>query len=125
MIRHYISECFFFFRQNGFSERVYVACRRHCAISDNCAFGNAVAYVGVVAYSVGRLRACISPRGFILRATMFGRVVHLVVDAMLISVVLSGIKRNTGLTLSLARIPNRDVRKFFSAYLEAGEWVRR
>ncbi|WFD39864.1 uncharacterized protein MJAP1_002845 [Malassezia japonica] len=54
---------------------------------------------------------------------MFGRVVHLVVDAMLISVVLSGIKRNTGLTLSLARIPNRDVRKFFSAYLEAGEWL--
>lgn len=48
---------------------------------------------------------------------------HLVVDAMLISVVLSGIKRNTGLTLSLARIPNRDLRKFFSAYLEAGEWV--
>lgn len=56
---------------------------------------------------------------------MFGRVMHLVVDAMLISVVLSGIKRNTGLTLSLARIPNRDLRKFFSAYLEAGEWVRR
>lgn len=55
---------------------------------------------------------------------MFGRVVHLIVDAMLISVVLSGIKRNTGLTLSLSRIPNRDVRKFFSAYLEAGEWVR-
>lgn len=54
---------------------------------------------------------------------MFGRVMHLVVDAMLISVVLSGIKRNTGLTLSLARIPNRDLRKFFSAYLEAGEWV--
>ncbi|WFD03657.1 hypothetical protein MOBT1_002350 [Malassezia obtusa] len=56
-------------------------------------------------------------------ATMFGRVVHLIVDAMLISVVLSGIKRNTGLTLSLSRIPNRDVRKFFSAYLEAGEWL--
>ncbi|KAI3614679.1 hypothetical protein GLX27_004397 [Malassezia furfur] len=54
---------------------------------------------------------------------MFGRVMHLVVDAMLISVVLSGIKRNTGLTLSLARIPNRDLRKFFSAYLEAGEWL--
>ncbi|WFC97115.1 hypothetical protein MBRA1_003781 [Malassezia brasiliensis] len=54
---------------------------------------------------------------------MFGRVMHLVVDAMLISVVLSGIKRNTGLTLSLARIPNHDLRKFFSAYLEAGEWL--
>lgn len=55
---------------------------------------------------------------------MFGRVVHLVVDAMLVSIILSGIKRNTGLTFSLSRIPNRDLRSFFSAYLEAGEWVR-
>ncbi|WFD31888.1 hypothetical protein MSPP1_002928 [Malassezia sp. CBS 17886] len=43
---------------------------------------------------------------------MLGRVFHLLVDALLISMALSGIKRNTGLTLSLSRVSNRDVRKF-------------
>jgi len=55
---------------------------------------------------------------------MFGHVMHIVVDAMLISVVLSGIKRNTGLTPCLMRIAHPELRKFMSAYLEAGEWVR-
>ncbi|KAL4399347.1 hypothetical protein ACI68E_003724 [Malassezia pachydermatis] len=42
---------------------------------------------------------------------------------MLVSVVLSGIKRNTGLTLSLGRIRHTEIRRFLSAYLEAGEWL--
>ena len=56
---------------------------------------------------------------------MLGRVLHVVVDAMLISMVLSGIKRNTGLTVALAGIKHLEMRQFVSAYLEAGEWVRR
>ncbi|WFD28258.1 hypothetical protein MNAN1_003266 [Malassezia nana] len=53
---------------------------------------------------------------------MFGRVLHIFVDVMLISVVLSGIKRNTGLTVALHRIRHTEVRKMMSAYLEMGEW---
>ena len=56
---------------------------------------------------------------------MLGRVLHVVVDAMLISMVLSGIKRNTGLTVALLRIKHLEMRKFVSAYLEAGESERR
>lgn len=55
---------------------------------------------------------------------MLGRVAHVAIDALLISMVLCGIKRNTGLTLSLVRIKNRDVKQFVAGYLEAGEWVR-
>lgn len=58
-----------------------------------------------------------------LSINMLGRFFHLFVDAMLVSVVLSGIKRNTGLTLSLGRIRHTEIRRFLSAYLEAGEWV--
>lgn len=54
---------------------------------------------------------------------MFGRFFHLVVDAMLISVVLSGIKRSTGLTPAVRRVPNKDVRNLVRVYLETGEWV--
>ncbi|SHO79325.1 Similar to S.cerevisiae protein YIL156W-B (Putative protein of unknown function) [Malassezia sympodialis ATCC 42132] len=54
---------------------------------------------------------------------MFGRVLHVFVDVMLISVVLSGIKRNTGLTVALHRIRHTEVRKMMSAYLEMGEWL--
>lgn len=57
-------------------------------------------------------------------ATMLGRVFHLCFDALLVSVVLSGIKRNTGLSLSLTKVPNKDIRQLILGYLEAGEWVR-
>ncbi|WFD35173.1 hypothetical protein MCUN1_002023 [Malassezia cuniculi] len=55
---------------------------------------------------------------------MLGRLAHLAFDALLISMVLTGIKRNTGLTLSLYRIKHREIQQFLSGYLEAGEWVR-
>lgn len=54
---------------------------------------------------------------------MFGRIFHLVFDALLISVALSGIKRSTGLTPAVSRLPNKDVRNLMRIYLEAGEWV--
>ncbi len=54
---------------------------------------------------------------------MFGRIFHLLFDAMLVSVALSGIKRSTGLTPAVSRMPNKDLRNLMRIYLEAGEWV--
>lgn len=52
-----------------------------------------------------------------------GRLTHLLFDTFLISMALSGIKRNTGLTVSLRRIPNKDLRNLVRVWLETGEWV--
>lgn len=54
---------------------------------------------------------------------MFGRFFHIVVDAILISMCLSGIKRHTGLTPTLRRVPNKDIRNLIRLWLETGEWV--
>ncbi|ETS61373.1 hypothetical protein PaG_04400 [Moesziomyces aphidis] len=54
---------------------------------------------------------------------MFGRIFHLLFDAMLVSVALSGIKRSTGLTPAVSRMPNKDLRNLMRIYLEAGEWI--
>jgi hypothetical protein len=54
---------------------------------------------------------------------MFGRFFHLLVDAMLISVALSGIKRSTGLMPAVRKLPNKDLRNLVRVYLETGEWV--
>ncbi|CAO1617796.1 unnamed protein product [Sympodiomycopsis kandeliae] len=54
---------------------------------------------------------------------MFGRIFHIVFDTLLISMALSGIKRNTGLTPCLRRIPNKDARNLVKVWLETGEWL--
>lgn len=54
---------------------------------------------------------------------MFGRFFHLMIDAVIISVALSGIKRSTGLTPAIRRLPNKDLRNLVRVYLETGEWV--
>lgn len=54
---------------------------------------------------------------------MFGRLIHYGFDAILISMCLAGIKRNTGLTPSLRKVPNKDVRNVVRLWLETGEWV--
>lgn len=54
---------------------------------------------------------------------MFGRFFHLMVDAVLVSIAFSGIKRSTGLTPAIKRLPNKDLRNLFRVYLETGEWV--
>jgi len=54
---------------------------------------------------------------------MLGRVVHLGVDAILLSAFLAGIKRSTGLTPALSQVPNKDVRELLRTYLEVGEYV--
>ncbi|KAI0288236.1 DUF1748-domain-containing protein [Russula brevipes] len=54
---------------------------------------------------------------------MLGKLVHLGVDAVLISAFLAGIKRTTGLTPALSQVPNKDVRQLLHSYLEMGEYV--
>ncbi|KAG8961949.1 hypothetical protein FRC03_004813 [Tulasnella sp. 419] len=48
---------------------------------------------------------------------------HLTFDAVLISAFLAGVKRSTGLTPSLSKISNKDLRHLLSSYLEMGEYA--
>ncbi|TNY24703.1 hypothetical protein DMC30DRAFT_412943 [Rhodotorula diobovata] len=48
---------------------------------------------------------------------------HLAFDALLVAMVLAGVKRSTGLAPALAKIKNRDLRALASSYLELGEWA--
>lgn len=56
---------------------------------------------------------------------MLGRLTHYAVDAVLISTVLAGMKRSTGLTFKTDRASgeNKDMNKWIDKYLGVGEWV--
>ncbi|KAF9089483.1 hypothetical protein BGX29_002142 [Mortierella sp. GBA35] len=54
---------------------------------------------------------------------MFGKLFHYAADAILISAVLAGIKRSTGLTVASNKIESKDVRSAVDRYLGIGEWV--
>jgi len=54
---------------------------------------------------------------------MLGRIIHLGIDALLISAFLAGIKRSTGLTPTLSQVPNKDIRQLVRSYLELGEYT--
>ncbi|KAH9962416.1 hypothetical protein BC827DRAFT_220010 [Russula dissimulans] len=54
---------------------------------------------------------------------MLGRLVHLGLDAVLISAFLAGIKRSTGLAPNVSQVPNKDFRELLRTYLEIGEYV--
>ncbi|KAF9520378.1 hypothetical protein BS47DRAFT_1287199 [Hydnum rufescens UP504] len=54
---------------------------------------------------------------------MLGRLMHYGFDALLISAFLAGIKRSTGLTPVLSRVPNKDLRQLLRSYLELGEYT--
>ncbi|KIK65671.1 hypothetical protein GYMLUDRAFT_39173 [Collybiopsis luxurians FD-317 M1] len=54
---------------------------------------------------------------------MFGKLVHLGFDALLISAFLAGVKRTTGLTPALSQVPNKDIRQLLRSYLEIGEYA--
>ncbi|KAI8084791.1 uncharacterized protein BX664DRAFT_351571 [Halteromyces radiatus] len=54
---------------------------------------------------------------------MWGKLVHLTADAVLVSTVLAGIKRNTGLQPKVATIENDDLQSYVQKYLNVGEWV--
>ncbi|KFY14482.1 hypothetical protein V492_02590 [Pseudogymnoascus sp. VKM F-4246] len=56
----------------------------------------------------------------------FGRLTHYAFDAVLISTILAGMKRSTGLTPSFQTekiTDNKDVKKWIDSYLDVGEWV--
>jgi len=53
---------------------------------------------------------------------MFGKLAHLIVDAILISACLAGIRRSTGLSLSIAKVPSKDLRQLLLQYLALGEY---
>ncbi|CAJ2499741.1 Uu.00g025940.m01.CDS01 [Anthostomella pinea] len=55
-----------------------------------------------------------------------GRLTHYAVDAVLISTILAGMRRSTGLTLKSEQIAgenNKEVNKWVGKYLSVGEWV--
>ncbi|OAQ30500.1 DUF1748-domain-containing protein [Linnemannia elongata AG-77] len=54
---------------------------------------------------------------------MLGKLFHYAADAILISAVLAGIKRSTGLTVASNKIESKDVRSALDQYLGIGEWV--
>ncbi|KAF9030302.1 DUF1748-domain-containing protein [Hymenopellis radicata] len=54
---------------------------------------------------------------------MFGKLVHLGIDAIIISAFLAGVKRTTGLTPALGQVPNKDIRQLLRSYLEFGEYA--
>jgi len=54
---------------------------------------------------------------------MLGTLVHIGVDAVLISAFLAGVKRSTGLTPNVSLVPNKDFRELLRTYLEVGEYV--
>ncbi|KAI0069166.1 DUF1748-domain-containing protein [Artomyces pyxidatus] len=54
---------------------------------------------------------------------MLGKLAHIGFDAILITAFLAGIKRSTGLTPALSKVPNKDVRQMLRSYLEFGEYA--
>ncbi|KAK9896221.1 DUF1748-domain-containing protein [Cystobasidium minutum MCA 4210] len=54
---------------------------------------------------------------------MLGKVMHYMLDAILISTVLAGVRRATGLTAKSNSTKNNDVNTFLKSYLDIGEWV--
>ncbi|KAI5855864.1 hypothetical protein BZA05DRAFT_389900 [Tricharina praecox] len=56
---------------------------------------------------------------------MLGKIAHYGFDAILISAFLAGVKRSTGLSLSIKteKIESKEVRSAVDKYLNVGEWV--
>ncbi|KAJ3351460.1 hypothetical protein GGF32_004281 [Allomyces javanicus] len=51
------------------------------------------------------------------------KVIRFAFDAVLVSTVVAGIRRSSGITLATDKIDNEQVRYVAERYLEAGEWV--
>jgi len=54
---------------------------------------------------------------------LVGKVVHYSFDAILISTIVAGIRRSTGLTLRPNAVDSPDMQSYVRRYLEVGEWV--
>lgn len=55
--------------------------------------------------------------------TEIGRLFHYGVDLVLISAVMAGVRRSTGLTPKTTTFDNKDAKGIFERYLDVGEWV--
>ncbi|PWN97260.1 hypothetical protein FA09DRAFT_330445 [Tilletiopsis washingtonensis] len=53
---------------------------------------------------------------------MLGKLLHLTFDALLLSMVLSGLRRGSGLAVDLKSLP-MDARGIVRGWLESGEWA--
>ncbi|KAK9327225.1 hypothetical protein V1520DRAFT_349379 [Lipomyces starkeyi] len=53
----------------------------------------------------------------------FGKIIHLSFDLVLVSTVLAGVKRSTGLVIKTEDIGSSDIRYAVDRYLGVGEWV--
>ncbi|KAI9320395.1 hypothetical protein BX666DRAFT_1907610 [Dichotomocladium elegans] len=54
---------------------------------------------------------------------MWGRLLHLTADALLVSTILAGIRRTTGLSPTISKIENETMRGYVEQYLSLGERV--
>ncbi|RVD86168.1 uncharacterized protein DFL_004458 [Arthrobotrys flagrans] len=54
---------------------------------------------------------------------LLGKIIHLGVDAVIVSAFLAGVKRSTGLSFKTERIESKDMRGMVTKYLDIGEWV--
>jgi len=54
---------------------------------------------------------------------VLGRIAHYGFDLVLVSTVLAGIKRSTGLSVKADKIESKDLRSVVTKYLDVGEWV--
>ncbi|EXX77438.1 DUF1748-domain-containing protein [Rhizophagus irregularis] len=54
---------------------------------------------------------------------VLGKIVHFAADAVLVSAVLAGIKRSTGLSVATHKIENQEIKSAVVKFLNVGEWV--
>ncbi|KAL0077217.1 hypothetical protein J3Q64DRAFT_1746327 [Phycomyces blakesleeanus] len=54
---------------------------------------------------------------------MLGRLFHWTIDALLVSTVLAGVKRLTGIQPATSLIKNKEIHGYVDSYLKAGDWV--
>ncbi|KAK9454880.1 hypothetical protein V1511DRAFT_501235 [Dipodascopsis uninucleata] len=54
---------------------------------------------------------------------MIGKIFHISFDLVLVSALLAGVKRSTGLEFKTETIESSDFRTAVTRYLDVGEWV--
>jgi len=54
---------------------------------------------------------------------MMGRLVHYAADALMVSTIIAGVKRSSGVTIDTTRVSEPNMRNALQYYLAAGEYV--
>lgn len=54
---------------------------------------------------------------------ILGKLLHYSFDAVLLSTIIAGVRRSTGLTLRPGAVDNPDAKSYIRKYLEMGEWM--